>query len=462
MQSPGDHYLASDAEPGSDTFMGVTIGRAANSLIADAIAHAHAARAAIRDLDGDLPTQPLAVTLRRRGDAGASVETSGLGAVAFAIGDHAWWCELRSAIDDERELATELVAALEALARHRSPPSGTGRLQPRGRGATPFVTISIGDEPSALARHGHRRGWTTADTAGGERGPWFGLSRIGELAIVSTCHLAIDGYGHAALTALIGQHARELAPRAAAIVPDHPADAPPLALVDGGIALGIACRSIEIPSPRAIPLAYALGQLLHRVAGVPSARLSPAFQIPVARLPPAHRDAAIGRDPIVERARRRRRVVPAIASLRFAHGSPEPYDVFARRVRATLQREAEGRGMISRLLAAARVAPAPLAWKRLALSPVRPRWLDRFADKLGGRACLSRICIEMPAPIACAVSAPGRIATPDDRFGGCVITIVDDGQQASITACGSGLAGTHRDAEDVISELLERLSTQAV
>ena len=65
MQSPADHYLASDAEPGSDTFMGVTTGRAADSPIADAIAHAHAARAAIRDLDGQLPTQPLAVTLRR-------------------------------------------------------------------------------------------------------------------------------------------------------------------------------------------------------------------------------------------------------------------------------------------------------------------------------------------------------------------------------------------------------------
>jgi hypothetical protein len=320
------------------------------------------------------------------------------------------------------------------------------------------VTISIGDEPSGLARHGHRRGWTIADPAGSERGPWFGLSRTGELAIVSTCHLAIDGFGHAALTALIGERVRELAPRAAAIVPNHAPDAPPLARVDGGIALGIASRSVALPSPRAIPLAYALGQLLHRAAGVPSARLSPAFQIPVARLPPAHRDAAIGRDPIVERARRRGRVVPAIATLRFAHGTPEPYDVFAQRVRATLQREAEGRGMISRLLAAARVAPAPLAWKRLALSPVRPRWLDRFADKFGGRACLSRICVESPAPIACAVSAPGRIATPDDPLGGCVITIVDDGAQASITACGSGLAGTDGDAANVISELLDRLS----
>jgi len=458
MQSPADYYLASDAEPGSDTFMGVITGRAADSPIADAIAHAHAARAAIRDLDGQLPTQPLAITLRRRGDAGASVETSGLGAVAFAIGDHTWSCELRAAIDDERELAAELIAALDALEQQRPPPSGTARLRPLGQGATPFVTISIGDEPSALARHGHRRGWTTADAAGGERGPWFGLSRTGELAIVSTCHLAVDGYGHAALTALIGKHARGLAPRAAAIVPHHRAHAPPLARVDGGIALGVASRSIAMPSPRAIPLAYALGQLLHRAAGLPSARLSPAFQIPVARLPPAHRDAAIGRDPIVESARRRRRVVPAIATLRFAHGAPEPYDVFAQRVRTTLQREAEGRGMISRLLAAARAAPAPLAWKRLALSPVRPRWLDRFADKFGGRACLSRICVETPAPIACAVSAPGRIATRDDPFGGCVITIVDDGRQASITACGSGLAGTDSDAESVISELLERLS----
>jgi hypothetical protein len=46
------------------------------------------------------------------------------------------------------------------------------------------------------------------------------------------------------------------------------------------------------------------------------------------------------------------------------------------------------------------------------------------------------------------------MATPDDALGGCVITVLDDGTHAAITACGSGLAGTPRDADALLDELL--------
>ena len=109
---------------------------------------------------------------------------------------------------------------------------------------------------------------------------------------------------------------------------------------------------------------------------------------------------------------------------------------------------------MSRLLAAARAVPVPLAWKRKSIGAKRPRWLESFAEVIGGRALLSRIAIDASIPPLCAVSSPSRLATPDDPVGGCVITIVDDGSQGAITLCGSGFAGTPRDAAAFLDELL--------
>ena len=99
-------------------------------------------------------------------------------------------------------------------------------------------------------------------------------------------------------------------------------------------------------------------------------------------------------------------------------------------------------------------APTPLSWKRRSISADRPRWLDRVADVIGGRACLSRIRIDADVPPACAVSSPSRLAHPTDPLGACVITVVDDGKAAAITVCGSGLAGNVASATDILDELL--------
>ena len=55
------------------------------------------------------------------------------------------------------------------------------------------------------------------------------------------------------------------------------------------------------------------------------------------------------------------------------------------------------------------------------------------------------------------MSSPARLAIDDDPLGGCVITILDDGTHAAITACGSGIAGNARDANALLDELLALL-----
>ncbi len=402
-------YLACDAEPDADTFMAYRAPRP-RDLAADAIGRARAARTALRELDGELPDQSLAVTVQRA-DGGALL-ASALDVAAFAIGDRC----LVAGLDDP-ELPAELDAVLH------------GKQPARWSGATPFVCVSIGDEPVETARHGHRRAWHD----GG--GPWLGLGRAGDIAIVSTCHLVIDGYGHARVTARIAE-----------LVVGEPASnghtARALAPVAGGVPLGIAWRELGCPTPRVIPLAYAAGVLLHRNAGRRDARFSPTLQIPVAR---GSKD-----DPM----RLRRRVVSATTSVRFEGGVAEPFAAFEARTRASISREASASGLVSRLLTAARAVPVPLAWKRKSIGAKRPRWLDDFAAVIGGRALLSRIAVDARTPPLCAVSSPSRLATPGDPVGGCVVTIIDDGSHGAITACGSGFAGTPGGASAFLDELL--------
>lgn len=404
-----DVYLACDAEPDADTFMGYP-APPPRDPVADAIARARAARTALRELDGTLPGQPLAVTIART--RGAAVRASTLEVAAFAIGDRCVTARL-----DDPALPARLAATLG------------GAPAPAWRGPPPFVCVSVGAEPIETARHGHRRAWSP------DGGPWLGLGRTDDLAVVSTCHLVIDGYGHALIAARIA------ALTGGPVATDRPA-APTLSPVAGAVPLAVTWRELPCPTPRVIPLAYQLGRILHRHAGRRDARFSPTIQIPV----------ALGRrdDP----TRFRRRVVSAATSVHFVGGEPEPFAEFAARVRAVIAREAAGRGLVSRLLAAARAVPVPLAWKRKGISAKRPRWLERLADVIGGHALLSRLVLPGPSPLLCAVSSPARLVTADNRLGGCVITLVDDGRRGAITVCGSGFADTTATAAAFLDELL--------
>jgi hypothetical protein len=441
-------YVISDAEPAADTFIGHVV-REPDDPVAEAIARAYAARDALRALDGRLPDQRLAVTLRRTADGAVSVAST-LDVAAFAIGDRCWVARL----PDERATA-ELARALADVIAGRD----AALLQPLAAGPTPFVCITLGEEPIETARHGHRRAWL----ANGESaGPWLGIARTVDaqwhsLAVVSTCHFAIDGFGHAWLSAEIDARVQARLQNVSVFDTDRrtpgrterrafeylPVPAP----VPGAMPLGIAWRELADAPPRALPLAYALGRALHRAAGQPDARFSPTFQIPVA---PGDRD-----DP----ERRKRRVVPALASVRFDHGVAEPFETFAARARESLAREADGSGLVCQLLAAAQSAPAPLVWKRRAVGPARPRWLESMASLIGGRGCVSRIHVADVGAVApsCAVSSPARLATDTDPLGGCVVTVLDDGTRAAITVCGSGVAGTAATATALLDELLAGL-----
>ncbi|HRC55309.1 MAG TPA: hypothetical protein PKU97_05255, partial [Kofleriaceae bacterium] len=291
--APAKVYLACDAEPDADTFMGYP-SPPPRDLIRDAIARARAARTALRELDGTLPEQPLAVTVERA--AGAKPRPSTLSVAAFAIADRCLTADL-----EDPDLGHKLAATL------------AGAAPPRWRGEPPFVCVALGEEPLETARHGHRRAWTE------HGGPWLGLGRAAGLALVSTCHLIVDGYGHARITARIAEltapdardapdsrdahdapgardapdsrdaratpGARDAAQRTSAqgIPAAALADALALAPVAGAVPLVIAWRALPRPAPRLVPLAYRLGRILHRHAGRPIAAFSPTIQIPVAR-----------------------------------------------------------------------------------------------------------------------------------------------------------------------------------
>jgi hypothetical protein len=390
-------YVASDGEPAADTFIGHAVPPR------DPIALARAARTALRELDAALPDQPLAVTVRRT-PAGARIEPSALDVAAFAIGDACWCGSL-----DDPALPSALTAAV------RGEPHAS--LRPPGTGPVPFVCVTLGDEPLATARHAHRRAWTASG------GPWLGITRSADLQLVTTCHLIVDGYGHARLAARINDLSGDVFASFSCADFSHEKDAKTSPVKDA-ISLNVVWRPVA-GQLRAIPLAYQLGIELHRL-GKPSARFSPTIQVPVAPGAP--------NDPM----RVRRRVVPAIVSVRFDDGRPEPFEMFAARARGALAREASGDGLASSLLAAARATPAPLAWKRRALGPGRPRWLEPVADLIGGRGCVSRIKLDVPSPPACAASSPARLV--EDEIGACVLTVVDDGERAAITLAGIGNA----------------------
>ncbi|HTL36417.1 MAG TPA: hypothetical protein VL326_24965 [Kofleriaceae bacterium] len=412
-------YLACDAEPDADTLIAYRSQRP-RDVVADAIARARAARTAILELDGTLPDQPLAVTLN--GSHNARPLKSSLDVAAFAFGDRCVALHL-----GDPQLSLQISRAL----------AGDNVTSSRTR---PFVCVSVGDEPLETARHGHRRAWT-------ERGgPWLGLGRAGDLAIVSTCHLVVDGYGHARLAARIAElaaNAHEHGKSGPTVFTDR---LPPLARVGGAVPLSIAWRDVGAPLPRVIPLAYRLGCILRRDYGRAGARFSPSVQVPVAM--------GAKTDPV----RLHRRVVAATINVRFdERGEPEPFAAFEARVREVFAREAASRGLVSRLLAAARGMPAPLGWKRRGIAAKRPAWLEGFADVIGGRALLSRISVDAAIPLSYAVSSPSRLASADDPVGGCVISLVDDGVRGAITLCGSGQLA----AEAILDELLSAVRAAA-
>lgn len=418
-------YLVSDAEPHADTYMGwpAPAPRTLAAAIADAVADAAAASRAIRALDGTLPDQPLAVAIA----AGAAARTTPADPTRarFVIGDRRHTARVSGGPDELVALARELAAGGAGL------------------DATPApIAAVVGDHDPAIARHVHRAAWTA------DGGPWLGVGRSGALAVASTCHFVIDGYGHALLAARIDA-ARDAGLRAALtraaaeLVGDAPVPAPPP--VTRPEPLGVAWRRVDAPLPRFAVLAHALGRVLHADAGDPAARFSPVIQVPVAR---GAKD-----DPL----RWRRRVAYAVTSVRFADGEPEPVDAYARRLGAAIAREVDGAGLLSRLIAATAAIPVPLAIKRRRIVGARSPRFAAPLEVLAGRAALSLIRrqpSDPPFPPLVAISAPGRVLPPDDPTATSVLTILADDAGATVSLAGTGAAGTHAGADALLDRWL--------
>jgi hypothetical protein len=436
-----DVYLASDGEPSADTFMAFPAPRAgrAAGAIGEAIALAHAAARALGALDGELPDQPLARRIEHDAAGARAVPCGDPRRVAFVVGERAYLATLGDVPAREARLASELARALRGDA---TDPDVLAPIEDRLDAPDAAIAAVVGDEPISTARHAHRRAWSRRG------GPWLGVSRAGDHVIVSTCHMVVDGYGHAWLASEIARalDVRAIDPlaRAAAAIVDG-ADVPARVAPAGAEPLGIAWRRLPRTGARPTPFAtlgHALGQILHDDAGRPGARCSPTFQVPVA---PGAPD-----DP----ARWRRRVVPALLSVRFPDGVPEPIETFAARARAAIAREASGTGLMARLAAAARAVPAPLAWKRRAVGgSARPAVFAAAARVLAGRACLSvvRAGPELAgAPPLAAASSPALPVSRRDPHGSCVVTVVDDRDGATVTVSGWGATGTARGAQDLL------------
>ncbi len=464
-------YLISDGEPHADTFLAweAPPPECRAAAIVEGVLAALAARASLRAIDGELPEQPLATTLDRRG--GCRSVASELRCAAFALDGQTWLAELPDGGGDDGDGGDGGGgAALRALVLALASPTDAARLcrlgdDERRRGgplaAVPFVTVSLDEEPVQQLRHCHRRGWRD------ERGPWLGLGRAGALRAVTTSHFAVDGYGHAWITADLGRRAaalaaRHAAPLRAALRAHRPLsgqharlEGPPpgrAAPLPGMPApLGLAWRPLAAPAPRVIPLAYRFAQLLAqrltpRDGGRPLAMpdRSPTVGIPIA---PGDKS-----DPL----RLRRRVAAAVVAVRYTGGRAEPLEAFAARAAATLAAEASGAGMLSTLRRATANLPLPLRWKRQVIGGDRGRWMGELPAALGGRGCLSVIRLrQWSSPALVAVSSPPSLASSADPAGSCVVTIVDDGERAMITASGSGLAGDASSAAALLDELAD-------
>jgi hypothetical protein len=447
-------YLISDATPRQDTFMAREAPPPADraSALVEGVLTAYAARRAVRALDGELPEQPLATTLDRRGPA--RTVPSELRHAAFLLDGQAWIAELGPDVEASATSGTapaaerqQLLALVHALARPSAAPS---LLRLGAATPIPFVTVCLDDEQPAYLRHTHRQGWS------GERGPWLGLGRAGSLRAVSTSHFVVDGYGHAWLVATLAALEAELAVRhRAALLASlgsrpQSDDVMPLLGPPPGPAprvpglpppLGLAYRALPAPSPRVTPLAYRFGQLLAQRIGGPR---PPTVFIPIA---PCDR-----RDPL----RLRRRVSAAVVSVHSDERGPEPYEAFAARAARTIAAEACGAGILATMHRAAANLPVPLRWKRELIGSHGGRWLGELPAALGGRGCLSSIRVrERPALPLVAISSPVLLPSALDPIGGCLVTIVDDGERAIIAASGTGIFGDDATTRTLLDELLD-------
>jgi len=415
--------------PDDDTFMGwpAPPSRGLAEAIADAVLGAAAAVTAIAEVGPMLDDQPLDVEVVGSGGRLSPVDPT---RVRFAIGERC----VTARIGRDRAGRAALAAALGRLAL-----AGEGA----GDGAPAAVVAVIGDHDPSVARHLHRWGWRRG------AGPWLGVGRAGQLAVASTCHRVIDGYGHALiadrLAAADATDRDALIAAAAAVVGSAPV--PPAPVPPQSRPLGVAWRRLAGWSPRLTELAHPLGVLLRVDSGDPTAAMSPVIQVPLARGP---RDDA---------SRWRRRVTYTLLSVRFEGDDPEPLERFRVRAGAAFARELAGRGLVSRLIGGATALPLPAIAVRRVVAAGHRGWRSGPAVVLGGAGSLSRLAATREGPLV-AVSGPSRLSGPEAPVTASVTVVVDPGG-STITVAGSGRAGDRAGAAALLDALVERARAPA-
>lgn len=444
-------YLAADGGPHTDTFMGRPRRADPEPLprrIARAVVRARAVRRVLAQTQARLPGPPLAQHLvRDRGWLGGAPLERGAGAFLTDRGPL-----LAPAGADARALVT----ALARWCRDGSRPLGFAPVGAASGRATPAVWVaSIVETPLAVARHVHRQAWTR----GG--GPWLGVADSPAHEVVSTCHLAVDGYGHALLAEALFAALDRVPPSELAELEDlarrelagAPDDVPGWSWRDVE-PLGIAAADLADPPP--FPAAaYAFGRALERFFRAGAAararrreRFSPSFQVPVAPGPGGYE-------------RRLRRVLHGLLAVRMHHGDFEPFEEFRERLRPCLEREVLGGGLLTRALRSALLAPLPRAVRcQLLRWPARPsRWLAPV-EVLAGRGRLSSLRFapgDRPRSPLLAASAPALRAAPGRGGGGVVLTVTHGARAGTATVAGSGLAGDARGARRFLETWSEEL-----
>ncbi|MBP9086274.1 MAG: hypothetical protein KBG15_09145 [Kofleriaceae bacterium] len=426
-------YLASNGAPASDTFIAV-IGAGPYLVSTRAAAVARAAQQTLRALHGRFEQQPLASWVQRSSAGDVNMIANPLREVAFAIGNCTWVAQLSDAPDarQDQTINNELAAIISADqhgAPHRDR-TATTLLTPLGPQHRPFITIVVGPSPYQDLRHLHRRGWH----AGG--GPFIGIGVYEDWMVCSTCHIAVDGYGHTLI-------ARQLAQAiTSATMPPPERALPALPPMATTVPLGVAWRRHKAPAPRALQISFATGMALQR--RLPEQVVT--MQVPVA----------------IPRNGRHGRVVPALLRYRA-----ETFAQFAERGQRAIAATRSNASLMTGLMNFAQAAPVPRNWQRNSVATPPQFALARpIATALAGRACISLIRLAPedrsdgpPIGPMIAVSAPALTANRHDPAGGIVVTVIDDGIHATTTVCGSGLAGNNADANEIIDEIEQQLGS---
>jgi hypothetical protein len=447
-------YLAANGGPRSDNYMGRDAKPPddAAHAIAQAVTRGTAALETLAALDGTLPDQPLRVALadeagwlRRRAVDGIDRR------VAFVLPSGCYTGELTP--DTEAAVATALGAI---LAGRDAAPVALRRIDPESREPTPAaVAVAVGIHAVHLIQHAHRRAWT----AGG--GPWLGVGDAPPIEAVTTCHVVVDGYGHARVTSEIFDRVRRdpgaLIAAARLGLGGVPAPVPRLPAPAGAAPLSFAGRALSADIGGFPEQSYAFGRALERTfrAHLPDAARkqashSPTFQVPVAPGDPGDAE------------RRKRRVVHALVALQMSRGAFEPFADYRARLRPLLTRELAADGLLPQLSLGIARSPLPLRVRRWLLQS-RHRTHKRMPpyEVITGRGRFSSMRFprgERPAAPLYAVSSPTLLVTPDDPLGAVVLSLIHHNDGVTATAAGTGVVGTDDTAAAFLDTWCEEIA----